>query len=157
MNAKAEKAERERRVFQDFIQKSGLPISPESVESRECPEPDILCVHESEGRIAFELVEICDPHIAKTLSALGKTGGVGFIRGTDTTSEQLQKKFTKPYKSEYPIELLCYQAGRTISPDAVIRDAIRQVISSMNNGKFRRIWLLGDKCDLVWPDRGLNQ
>ena len=54
MNRAAEKAERERCVFQKFIKMSKLPIVPESVESRPPPEPDILCLDAGEGRIAFE-------------------------------------------------------------------------------------------------------
>jgi hypothetical protein len=149
MNAEVEKAEREKRVFQEFIKKSGLPINPESVESCKPPKPDIICFHESEGYVAFELVEVCDPNIAKAISALRNEGGVRYIRGSDPSLDVIRKKFTKPYNSEYPIELLCYQDGRTVSPDASIRDAVDRLIS-MNNGKFRRIWLLGDKCESVW-------
>ena len=42
MSRAAEKAERERCVFQKFVWMSKLPIVPESVESRPPPEPDIL-------------------------------------------------------------------------------------------------------------------
>jgi hypothetical protein len=150
MNAEAEKAERERSVFEAFIQESGIPINPESVESCRPPKPDILCLHGSEGHVAFELVEVCDPNIAQTTSVIGKEGGVRFVRGSDPSLDVLRKKLKKTYKSEYPIELICYQDGRTISPDAVILAAIYPLIS-INNGQFRRIWLLGNKCHLVWP------
>jgi hypothetical protein len=111
MNAEVDKAKREKRVFQDFIKKSGLSINRKSVESCNLPNPDILCLHESEGYVAFELVEVCDPNIAKAISALRNDGGVLYIRGSDPSLDVLRKKFTKPYNSEYPIELLCTKTG----------------------------------------------
>ena len=65
MNAEEEKATRERLVFRTFLKESGLQISPKSIESRKLPEPDILCVHENDGTLAFELVEICAEDIAE--------------------------------------------------------------------------------------------
>src|ERR1700691_6075469 len=114
MNAEEEKAARERLVFQAFIKASGLPISPESVESRKPPEPDILCVHEGDGKLAFELVEICAEDIARKLSAIGKEK-FGFLRSADPSRDVLQKKLKKNYRTEYPVDLLCYTSGRAIS------------------------------------------
>ena len=119
MSAEIEKAATERRVFQEFIEESGLPISPQSVESRKPPGPDILCCHRDEGRIAFELAKICDPAIAR------KTRGrirneVEYIRGSDPSQRILKDKLKKIYITEHPIELLCYNAGSVISPDEQI-------------------------------------
>jgi hypothetical protein len=152
MNAEVDKAAKERRVFQTFIAESGLPISQRCVESRLPPEPDILCCHRDEGQIAFELVEICDPAIArKTRGRI--TGGVEYIRGSDPTRRILNDKFRKRYTANHPIELLCYNAGGVISPDEQILYEIRRV-TDMRQGNFRRIWFLGSTCHLVWPVSG---
>jgi len=151
MSAEAEKAARGRRVFQEFIDKSGLPISPQTVESRRPPEPDILCCHRDEGRIAFELAEICDSAIAR-----GTRGGirneVEYIRSSDPSRRIVKDKLKKIYKTEHPTELLCYNAGSVISPDVQIIEGIRRAID-MSKGQFQRIWLLADRCHLVWPVR----
>ncbi len=149
MNAEKEKAMRERLVFQTFVKESGLPINSESVESRKPPEPDILCLHKNDGKLAFELVEICAEDIARKISAIDKEE-FGFVRSADPSRDVLRKKLKKNYRTEYPIDLLCYTSGRTISPDAVIIAAVRPLIET-NIGEFRRVWLLGDRCHLVWP------
>src|ERR1700730_14109847 len=41
----------------------------------------------------------------------------------------------------------CYTDGRTVSWDQLIKEEIRPLID-MDNGQFRRIWLLGDQCHL---------
>jgi hypothetical protein len=151
MNGAAEKAERERRVFQTFITTGKLPIAPETVESRPPPEPDILRLHAEEGHIAFELVEICEERLARKLSAIDKEE-FGFVRSQDPTRLVLRKKLRKNYRTGHPIELLCY-VDRSLSADSQILATIRPMID-MNNGQFRRIWLLGDECRLVWPSRG---
>jgi|SRR5436190_12230999 len=149
MKNDASKATRERRVFHDFIQRSGSAIDPKSVESRLPPEPDILCRHQDEGLIAFELVEICDPTIAKALSSSRREGGVQFLRGADPSADTLSAKLAKRYKTKNPIELLCYTAGRAISPDAIIIEEIRGTLETQKCS-FRRVWLSGDQCHLVW-------
>jgi len=155
MSAEVKKAAREARVFQAFIDMARLPISPQSVESRRPPEPDILCCHRDEGRVAFELVEICDPAIA--CKTRGMTwSGVEYIRGSDPTRRILEDKVNKRYEAKYPIELLCYTAGSVVSPDAQILEGIRQAIVA-NTGQFRRIWLFADKCHLVWTAKQLQE
>jgi hypothetical protein len=154
MNTEAAKAERERLVFKSFIktktfiEKSGLQINPRTVESCKPPKPDIVCYcQKKEDKVAFELVEICAEDIARSTSAIDKE--VIYIRSRNPSRDVLRKKLKKRYQIEFPIELLCY-TGRTISPDIVILEAIRPIID-MDNGQFRRIWLLGDQCHLVWP------
>lgn len=53
-----DQAAAERAVFAEFARVSGLPILLDSVDSRDPPEPDILCDVEGEGPVAFELGEI---------------------------------------------------------------------------------------------------
>jgi hypothetical protein len=60
MSTEQAKGEREVEIFQRFVAASNLPIDLRSIEKREPPEPDILCLHGEHGHVAFELVEICD-------------------------------------------------------------------------------------------------
>ena len=147
MNKEAEKAERDWFVFQKFITTCALLVVPDSVESRRPPEPDILCLHAVEGHIAFELVEICDGRLARKLSAIGKEE-FGFFRSQDTSWSVLREKLRKSYETDYPVELLCY-VGRLLSADSQIRATIQPMIE-MYNGQFRRIWLFGDQCHLIF-------
>jgi|SRR5580704_13806092 hypothetical protein len=156
MNTEATKKERERLVFEAFIKKSGLQIGPESIQSCDPPEPDIVCWQENEGKIAFELTEICDEAVARVTSTIKGSDQPVYIRGSDPTWKA-REKLKKRYETEYPVELLCYTAGRTMSPDDLVRDKIRSM-AEMDNGQFRRIWLLlasqGQQRDLVylvWP------
>jgi len=155
-NRAAEKAERERCVFQKFIRISKLPIVPESPESRPPPEPDILCMDAKEGYIAFELVEICEEGLARKLSVIDKED-FGFVRSQDPSRSVIRKKLRKRYPTGYPVELLCY-VDRSLSADSQIRATIQPTID-MNNGQFRRIWLLGDACHLIFDvaDKALDE
>jgi hypothetical protein len=152
----AVKKKRERLVFKTFIEtktfieKSGSQIISETVESPEPPEPDIVCFcQKKEGKVAFELVELCAEDIARAISAISK-GGLIYIRTEDPSRDVLRAKLKERYQTKSPVELLCYKAGRTVSPDTVILEEIRPIID-MDNGQFERIWLLGDQCHLVWP------
>lgn len=60
----ATQAEIERAIFWEFAGACPLPIVPESIESREPPEPDILCSLATGEQIAFELVESIDSGLA---------------------------------------------------------------------------------------------
>ena len=150
MNAEAKKAERERNVFRTFVEESGLQIDPESIESRTPPEPDILCLDRIDGKLAFELVEICAEDLAQSIAMAGKKGGVAYVRSSDPSGNAIRKKLEKIYRTEYPLDLLCYTDGRTVSPDDVIIDTIRSM-SGINIGQFQRIWLLSTHCHKVWP------
>jgi hypothetical protein len=114
MNTEAAKKERERLVFEAFIKKSGLQIGPESIQSCDPPEPDIVCWQENEGKIAFELTEICDEAVARVTSTIKGSDQPVYIRGSDPTWKA-REKLKERYETEYPVELLCYTAGRTIS------------------------------------------
>jgi hypothetical protein len=156
MNTEAAKKKRERLVFEAFIKKSGLQIGPESIQSCDPPEPDIVCWQENEGKIAFELTEICDEAVARVTSTIKGSDQPVYIRGSDPTWKA-REKLKKRYETEYPVELLCYTAARTMSPDDLVRDKLRSM-AEMDNGQFRHIWLLlasqGQQRDLVylvWP------
>ena len=90
-----------------------MSIDRNSVEKRSPPEPDILCTLQSEGTVAFELVEMCDPQLAKSIA----TASDGYLRTSDPSANIISKKLRKKYETDAPIELLCYTAGRIVTPE----------------------------------------
>jgi hypothetical protein len=69
-----DKAAYEVKIFKEFVAKSGLPIDAATIESREPDEPDIRCVHDTDGPIAVELVQLTSPEIAKNVGDQIKRG-----------------------------------------------------------------------------------
>ncbi len=55
-----DQAEREREIFEAFAEIAPFTVLPCSIESRNPPEPDILCQIENYGQVAFELTELID-------------------------------------------------------------------------------------------------
>ena len=154
MRTDAEKGEIELEFFRRFAALVDLPLDANSAEKRPPPEPDILCKHEQEGYIAFELVEICDPKLAQIITDAAKSAADEpvFVRTSDPSKLILGKKLQKKYLTKYPVELLCYTNGRVITPPDVIIPTIRPLLDS-EIGAFRRVWLLGHKrgMDVVYP------
>ena len=145
MASEHEKGEVEFEVFCRFLEQSGLPIDPSSIEKRFPPEPDIMCRHYSEGEIAFELVELCDQNFAKFIAQANE----GYLRTSDPSEIVVSKKLQRNYETTAPIELLCY-VGRIISPDNLILPTIKPLFESYRH-VFRRAWLLGRKeLYVVW-------
>ena len=154
-------------VFSNFITRSGLPVDPYSVEKCHPPEPDILCRVSNEGFVAFELVEICDETIAKTINKLlRQTGPEEYVWPGNPLWRILRKKRGKKYQTDHPIELLVY-AGMTVLPPDKIIFAIKFVFD-YRPGTFRRVWFMGQpgetcECVVEWPepqipfDRNLQQ
>ena len=133
-------------IFLRFLAVSQLPISAASVEKRSPPAPDILCRHQSEGQIAFELVEMCDSNLARSIAAASGR----YTRTSDPSSRIIFKKLRRKYRTDAPIELLCYTAGRIVTPDNHIVLAMKPYLRSWRN-VFRRVWLYGRKgVYLVW-------
>jgi hypothetical protein len=146
MTTEHTKGEIEVGIFQKFLGASLLPIEMVTVEKRNPPEPDILCSHKSEGEIAFELVEMCDPRLAKAIAKASDE----YLRTSDPSAHIISKKLRKKYKTNAPIELLCYTNGRIITPDDVILLKIKPYLRSWRH-VFRRAWLLGRKgLYVVW-------
>lgn len=140
MASEIEKGEVEVALFLRFIEASNLSIDRSSIEKRHPPEPDILCAHQTEGEIAFELVELCDPRLAKSIAKLDGS----YVRTSDPSSLIISKKLRKKYQTNAPVELLCYTAGRIVTPDNVILPTLRLYLRSWRH-TFRRAWLHGRK------------
>ena len=135
-------------VFLRFLEASHLLIDRNSVEKRSPPEPDILCTHQSEGAVAFELVEMCDPQLARSIA----TASDGYLRTSDPSANIISKKLRKKYETDAPIELLCYTAGRIVTPDNVKLPKIKLYLKSWRH-TFRRAWLLGrNGLYVVWSN-----
>jgi hypothetical protein len=127
-------------VFLRFIRAANLPVVPGSVEKRPPPEPDLRCIHSVDGKVAFELVELCDPNMARAISSLSE----GYIRTSDPSPRIVSKKLRRKYKTDLPIELLCYTNGRIVTPDNVIIPTVQPYLQSWRH-TFRRAWLMGRK------------
>lgn len=133
------KHNREIEIFAQFVSASKLLIDPTTIEKREPPEPDILCTHLNEGPQAFELVEICDPTLAKFMATVTE-GGAYYIRTADPSARIIRKKLRRKYQTDYPVELRCYTNGRVITPADVIVPTIRLYLASWKS-TFRSAWL----------------
>lgn len=59
--------EREQITFQMFAEAARLAVIPGSIRSEPCPAPDILCDIQGRGPVAFELVEIVTPALAREM------------------------------------------------------------------------------------------
>jgi hypothetical protein len=147
MASELAKGEMEVAVFLRFLEASHLPIDRNSVEKRSPPEPDILCTHQPGGTVAFELVEMCDSRVASSIAKASES----YLRTSDPSPNIISKKLRKKYEIDAPIELLCYTAGRIVTPDDVILPTIKPYLMTWRH-TFRRAWLLGRKgrVYLVW-------
>lgn len=140
MRTESDKGADEVSIFLRFAELAEFPVVVGSVSKRSPPEPDILCEHQGEGPIAFELVELCDAVMARNIA----TANEEYTRTTDPSVSVLRKKFTRSYQTQHPIELLCYVSGRIVTPDSTIVPAIKPWCATQKH-PFRRIWLLGRK------------
>ena len=154
MSDNLQKSRREVSVFQEFAERSGLPIVPNSIEKREPPEPDILCEVTGKGHVAFEIKEMCDEPIAKVVSALRKTKDdePKFLRSGYAVQKIAIKTRNKKYRTSYPVELLFYTDGRIVLPPDVIVPQIRLFFDN-DRHQFRRVWFMGqpgETCECVY-------
>ena len=145
MSDDEKKAARELQVFEDFISRCGLPIDRQSIKKCDPPEPDILCKVSGEY-VAFELAEVCSPEIPRAISHIPPTVGVSncIWSGNPLPKTARNKiKKSKNYRTDYPIELLFYTAGRVVQPAEMSIVSIQDSFSS-DAGRFRRVWFMGE-------------
>jgi hypothetical protein len=144
------KASKEVRLFLEFLERSRLPVDPSTVESREPPEPDVRCVIQQDGPVAFELVEICNSELAKDIGDQLRRGTKPRFHMLDDLSRAaFLGKLRKNYHTDEPIELLCY-TGRTAVPDDRSLLTLRDLADCHGLGPFRRVWFLGEKtCEVA--------
>lgn len=158
MRSEGEKGSDEVCVFERFLSFSGLPIPLSSVEKRLPPEPDLLCTHDVDGRVAFELVELCDSNLARAIAdPRPDDGGIEYIRTTDPSSTILERKLNKKYVTHHPVELLCYTSGRIVTPADIIKSALSFLLVDQARHAFRRVWLMtGDEVQSLWTSERLS-
>lgn len=143
MHDSVQKSEAEVEVFREFVIRSKLPIDLDSIEKRYPPEPDILCRHVTDGAIAFELVELCDPDVAKTFNRRAPPPvDVMWLGGPDL--EKIRRKFRNKYETAAPIELLCYTRGRLALPDSILIPTIEHEVNFSAQSNFRCVWYMGE-------------
>lgn len=149
MTSEHAKGAREVAVFEKFLDVSGLAVERVSVEKRDPPEPDIYCIHATCGRLAVELVELCDPNIAQ-LVARARKGRVDAIWTSDPTAVVLKKKLLKRYETRSPIYLVLYSDGRFITPDELAIATLQRILET-RRGVFDQAWFLGSSgAHLLW-------
>jgi hypothetical protein len=142
----------EQSAFKRFISLLGKSTEWNTIISRPEPEPDLLCVHATRGPIAFELVSLTDPNLAKVLSSPPAAHSAVF--STEDPSERIvRNKLTKKYQTTAPrIELLIYTDGRIITPDDAIIPAIQPWLDTYSHS-FRKVWFMGQhELRLLWSD-----
>lgn len=152
MTSEADKEVRERIAFHRFAERSGDRENWLSVESCKPPRPDLLCKHAIRGCVAFELVRICDPNLAKVHAA-----GVNATEETFTTSDPSKRivadKLRKSYVTEYETELLIYTDGLLISTDDMIIPTISPLFDTISH-PFVRVWFMGENVIVcLWQAR----
>ena len=142
MNRAETKAASERQAFRQFaalMEESDVWLS---VESRAPPEPDLLCTHQTRGQVAFELVAITDPLIAKVNAGFG-TSETGSYRTSDPTERIIRKKLGRHYETANPIELLVYNDLLVITPDDQIVEVVNRWLGSKKH-RFIHAWFMGE-------------
>lgn len=142
----------EQAVFRRFAERLGQGPDWIEVASRPEPEPDLLCCHATRGPIAFELVSLTDPEIARVLAA-GPRARKDAFSTADPSERIVRAKLKKCYEtSTREIDLLIYTDGRLITPDDVVIPTILPWLDATSH-PFRSIWFMGEhECRLLWDD-----
>jgi len=143
MKSEQDKGLTECDIFRSFAKRAGILIDMSSIEKRLPPEPDIL-VRGSDGQyMAFELVEICDPNIAEVLSAKDQKNSRSFFYTSDPSKSILSKKLKRTYKTDRPVQLVCYTNGRVMTPHDVLVPTMQRLVL-VPQRCFEKIWLFTD-------------
>lgn len=141
--ASTNKQQNERSAFIRFVERLGTRSEWLSIEARPDPEPDLLCIHETDGLIAFELVGLTDPLIAK-IQAAGANAYRGAFSTSDPSERIVRKKLHRCYKTGAGrIELLVYTDGQLVTADDVIVPTIMPWFDAIDH-QFQRIWFMGE-------------
>lgn len=143
MEALNVKQQNEQYAFSRFVKRLGTQNEWMSIGSRPEPEPDLLCIHITNGPIAFELVSLTDPKIAE-IQAAGEKARQEAFSTTDPSERIIRNKLKKSYRtSAHHIELLIYTDGQIITPDDVIIPTILPLIDAIPH-PFKQVWFMGE-------------
>lgn len=137
------KQRNEQAAFAQFAKRLDQGAEWTEVTSRPEPEPDLLCIHIRQGPIAFELVSLTDPQVAK-VQAAGSRAHTSTFSTSDPSERIIRNKLHKSYTtSAGHIELLIYTDGQIITPDDVIIPTIEPWFDAISHS-FKRIWFMGE-------------
>lgn len=141
--ALTKKQENEQAAFAKFSFCMGMESVWLTVSSRPEPEPDLLCIHASDGPIAFELVSLTDPTIAQ-VQAVGQNACQDAFSTSDPSERIIRNKLRKKYTtSAKRIELLIYTNGQIITPDDAIISTICPWLEAVAH-PFSCVWFMGE-------------
>lgn len=133
----------EQEVFYSFLKRQGMESEWTDVSSRPEPEPDLLCINSHGESVAFELVSLTDPQLARVLAAGPKAHTKAFFT-SDPSEIIVRKKLGRSYKTAaLHIELLIYTDGRIITPDDVLIPTIVPLLNGIRH-PFRHVWFMGE-------------
>lgn len=137
------KQQNERETFLRFVERIGTRDQWGSVTSMPEPAPDLQCKHVVYGPIAFELVSLTDPKLAK-VQAAGRGAWLDAFFTSDPSRDIVRKKLRKRYESNARhIELLIYTNGRIVTPDDVIIPVLLPWFDAVSH-PFKRVWFMGE-------------
>lgn len=144
----------EQQVFREFVEAERLNVDQSTIECRQPPEPDILCICNG-SPVYFELGRIFDPYLGKLRNlALSLPAGTLITPNTSCTKVPerltLEKKLSKRYKTDgNPVELLLYHdaenfrvAGPIPPVDFTLHaKTVMEPLLEQSPTKFRRVWV----------------
>ena len=158
--SKAAQAEHERAVVLELIRMVNLDIDPNTLESRDPPEPDVYAVSVSEGPLYFELGRLLDQGIQKLRLEGFRRAWAGDPTPVSMNDERvgvperdmLKQKLGKSYVTNgMPVDLLLYFDAENalvaggIPPMEFSEHAkyvMLPVLAVAPRSPFRRIWVL---------------
>jgi hypothetical protein len=137
------KQQGEQAAFAKFMRRMDMESKWLRICSQPQGEPDLLCTHADEGLIAFELISLTDPEIAKVQAAGSRSPNKAFWT-IDSSEKIVRNKLGKKYTtSASRIELLVYTDGQIITPDDSIIPTILPMFDTVAH-PFKRVWFMGE-------------
>ncbi len=148
----SQKQEEERDAFSRFVARLGTQENWQSVTSKQPPHPDLLCIHKTEGPIAFEVVSLTNPDVAH-VEAGGPKAPKGAFYTDDSPVTIIRKKLHRKYVTDAKrIELLVCLDGRTVLPEDVLIPKIQPWFDAVVPHPFEKVWFTSkDETRLIWP------
>lgn len=137
INKDDQQARDEEAIFRKFIERCAYPIQDGSIEKRQAPEPDILCKLLDGALAYFELVELVDNSIAKSIYGGSLQGG---FFSDDLCLERIAKKFGKKYPNG--CDLLAYFDLQPIVAEKSWLPGVESFIrENIKQSSFKRVWI----------------
>ena len=146
-NREDQKAERERTIFSQFVEASGIEVEAGSIVSERPPKPDVSCIIGG-GRHYFELGEVTDQNLAARVATALREMRItaGFFSQDNPLIKVFSDKARKNYRNlDGPLELVVYYDKQYPPPawglkESTLRD-LELIVRDMLNGAWARVWL----------------